>query len=112
MNEPGIYTFIWNVLVQTEEAYAPVIQLQSPDGRTVLGTSGVPAGTAAEGALVSGAAAAYLPAGSAWVLVNASGSALNIPAAGTAPAVFAASLTVTESGFSRCPVQNDGSFAR
>ena len=104
VNEAGVYTFIWNVLVRTENGEAPVIQLQSLDGRTVLGVSGLPAETAENGAQLSGSAAAYLPAGTAWVLVNASGAALDIPSAGTAPAVFAASVTVTESGsLSRFP---------
>jgi hypothetical protein len=75
-----------------------VIVLQSLDGQTVLGLSGVPAEAAGNGALLSGTAVAALPAGSAWVLVNASGAAIDIPVAGTAPAAFAASLTVTEVG--------------
>ena len=81
---------------QTAEgaAAAPVIALQSLDGQTVLGYSGIPA--AENGAQITGKAAAALPAGSSWVLVNASGEALDIPLAGTAPAAFAASLTFAE----------------
>ena len=100
VSEAGVYTFIWQVLVRTAAADAPVIRLQSLDGATVLGTSAIPAAAAGEGALVTGSAVAALPAGSAWVLVNASGTALDIPAAGTAPAVFAASMTVAEVGSS------------
>ena len=96
VSEAGVYTFIWNVLVQTETGDAPVLRLQSLDGQVVLGISGLPAETAAQGAMLSGSAVAYLPAGTAWVLVNATGAPLNIPAAGTAPAVFAASVTVAE----------------
>lgn len=99
VNEAGVYAFHWQVLVQAAEgadAVAPVIVLQSLDGQTVLGNSGVTAEAAADGALISGTAVAALPAGTSWVLVNASGAALDIPLAGTAPAAFAASLTVYE----------------
>ena len=98
VQEPGVYAFSWQVLVQApaEDTAAPVIALQSLDGQTVLGYSGIPAAAAANGALVSGTAVAPLPAGTAWVLVNASGAPLDIPAAGTAPAVFAGNMTVTE----------------
>ena len=98
VNEAGVYRFDWHVLVQTPNGTAAVIVLQSIDGQTVLGISGVPAEQSDDGALLSGTAVAALPAGSAWVLVNASGEAVDIPAAGTAPAAFAASLTVTETG--------------
>ena len=97
VTEAGVYLFQWHVLVQSAAA-APVIALQSLDGQTVLGYSGVPAGAAESGVLVSGTAAAALPAGTAWVLVNATGDTIDIPVAGTAPAAFAASLTVTEIG--------------
>ena len=98
VNEAGVYRFDWHVLVQTPNGTAAVIVLQSIDGQTVLGVSGVPAEQADDGALLSGTAVAALPAGSAWVLVNASGEAIDIPVAGTAPAAFATSLTVTEAG--------------
>lgn len=97
VNEAGVYQFAWHVLVQAAAA-APVIALQSLDGQTVLGYSGIPASAAESGAVVSGSAVADLPAGSAWVLVNASGETIDIPVAGTAPAAFAASLTVTQVG--------------
>ena len=102
VTEAGVYLFQWHVLVQSDAA-APVIALQSLDGQTVLGYSGVPAGAAESGVLVSGSAAAALPAGTAWVLVNASGDIIDIPVAGAAPAAFAASLTVTEIGGSAFP---------
>ena len=98
VSEAGVYRFDWHVLAETADDTAPVIVLQSLDGQTVLGLSGVPAEAAGNGALLSGTAVAALPAGSAWVLVNASGAAIDIPVAGTAPAAFAASLTVTEVG--------------
>ncbi len=98
VNEPGVYQFCWFVLAQPAAAADPVIALQSLEGQTVLGYSGVPAAAAENGALLSGSAVAALPAGSAWVLVNASGEAIDIPVAGTAPASFAASLTVTQIG--------------
>ena len=100
--EAGVYAFDWHILVQTAatpavtDPPAPVIALQSLDGQTVLGYSGVPAAAAADGFMLSGSTVAALPAGTAWVLVNASGAAIDIPAAGTAPAVFAASMTVRE----------------
>lgn len=94
VSEPGVYAFSWHVLVQAETD--PVIALQSLDGRTVLGYSGTLAAAAENGAVISGTAVAALPAGSAWVLVNASGGTLDIPVAGTAPATFSAVLTVTE----------------
>ena len=98
VSEAGVYRFDWHVLAETADDTAPVIVLQSLDGQTVLGLSGIPADAAGNGALLSGTAVAALPAGSAWVLVNASGAAIDIPVAGTAPAAFAASLTVTEVG--------------
>lgn len=99
VNEAGVYAFDWHVLVQSAEAAGDVvIVLQSLDGQTVLGTSGALDVPTEGSTTVSGSAVAYLPAGTAWVLVNASGSAINIPAAGTAPTVFAASLRVTEVG--------------
>ncbi|MBP0988349.1 MAG: hypothetical protein J6S92_08720, partial [Oscillospiraceae bacterium] len=75
--------------------------LQSLDGQTVLGLSGTLAAAAENGTVISGSAVAALPAGTSWVLVNASGGALDIPVAGTAPASFAAVLTVTEVSGSR-----------
>ncbi len=98
VNEAGVYVFQWSVLVQSdgEAAADPVIALQSLNGQTVLGYSGTLAAAAADGTVLSGTAVAALPAGSSLVLVNASGAALNIPVAGTAPAAFAAVLTVTE----------------
>lgn len=98
VSEAGVYRFDWHVLAETADDTAPVIVLQSLDGQTALGLSGVPAEAAGNGALLSGTAVAALPAGSAWVLVNASGAAIDIPVAGTAPAAFAASLTVAEVG--------------
>ena len=98
VNEAGVYQFVWFVLARPAAAADPVIALQSLEGQTVLGYSGVPAAAAENGALLSGSAVAALPAGSAWVLVNASGEAIDIPVAGTAPASFAASLTVTQIG--------------
>lgn len=98
VSEAGVYRFDWHVLAETADDTAPVIVLQSLVGQTVLGLSGVPAEAVGNGALLSGTAVAALPAGSAWVLVNASGAAIDIPVAGTAPAAFAASLTVTEVG--------------
>ncbi len=96
--EPGVYAFNWQMLVQMPDGdtAAPVIALQSLDGQTVLGYSGVPAAAAVNGVLLSGSAVAALPAGTAWVLVNASGVPIDIPAAGTAPAVFAGSMSVAE----------------
>ena len=93
VNESGVYAIDWTVLVQSAAA-DPVIALQSLDGQTVLGYSGALAAAAADGVQLSGSTVAALPAGSAWVLVNASGEAVDIPLAGTAPASFAASLSV------------------
>lgn len=102
VNESDVYAFDWQVNVQSAEAEGDaVIALQSLDGQTVLALSGAPAVPTTGGTVVSGSAAAFLPAGTAWALVNTSGAALNIPAAGTAPAAFAASLTVTEIGSMR-----------
>ena len=101
VNEAGVYQFCWAVLARPAAAADPVIALQSLEGQTVLGYSGLPAAAAENGALLSGSAVAALPAGSAWVLVNASGEAIDIPVAGTAPAAFAASLTVTQIGRQR-----------
>lgn len=96
VSEPGVYAFQWYVLVQSAGAADPVIALQSLDGQTVLGYSGTLAAAAENGAVISGSAVAALPAGTSWVLVNASGNTLDLPVAGTAPASFAAVLTVTE----------------
>ncbi|MBQ8920614.1 MAG: hypothetical protein IJ060_00430 [Oscillospiraceae bacterium] len=97
VTEPGVYEFNWNVLVQSDGAAADaVIALQSLDGQTVLGVSGAAEVPTTGGTQISGNAVAFLPAGTAWALVNVSGAAVNIPVAGTAPNVFAASMTVTE----------------
>ena len=96
VSEPGVYAFDWHVLVQSAGTDDPVIALQSLDGQTVLGYSGTLAAAAENGTVISGAAVAALPAGTSWVLVNASRNAIDIPVAGTAPAFFAAVLTVTE----------------
>lgn len=96
VTETGAYAFDWHVLVQTANGADPVIALQSLDGQTVLGYSGTLAEAAASGVVIGGTAVAVLPAGTAWVLVNASGATIDIPVAGTAPASFAAVLTVTE----------------
>ena len=97
--EAGVYAFAWQVLVQSQGgAEDVVIALQSLDGQTVLGYSGASAVPADGGTLIAGSAVAYLPAGTAWSLVNVSGAAINIPVTGTAPAVFAASMTVSEIG--------------
>lgn len=102
VNEAGVYAFAWHVLVQTAAGSdAPVIALQSLDGQTVLGLSGTLAAAAENGTVISGSAVAALPAGTSWVLVNASGGALDLPVAGTAPAAFTAVLTVTEVSGSR-----------
>ena len=99
VSEAGVYAFVWQVLVQSDGAAADaVIALQSLDGQTVLGYSGALAVPADGGTLVTGSAVAYLPAGTAWALVNVSGAPINLPVTGTAPAVFAASMTVTEVG--------------
>lgn len=96
VNEAGVYAFDWHVLVQIAGGEDPVIALQSLDGQTVLGYSGTLAAAAANGVVIGGTAVAALPAGTSWVLVNASGGPIDIPVAGTAPASFAAVLTVTE----------------
>ena len=97
VSEPGVYAFNWQVLVQSDgEAADAVIALQSLDGQTVLGVSGAPEVPTTGGTLISGNAVAFLPAGTAWALVNVSGTAINIPVSGTAPNVFAASMSVTE----------------
>ncbi|HBI86205.1 MAG TPA: hypothetical protein DDX71_08005 [Ruminococcus sp.] len=100
VNEAGVYLIAWQVLVQSAagDAADAVIALQSLDGQTVLAVSGASGVPAAGAALVSGTTVAQLPAGTSWVLVNLSGAAVNIPAAGTAPAAFSAALTVTEIG--------------
>ncbi|MBR6108046.1 MAG: hypothetical protein IKQ39_08570 [Oscillospiraceae bacterium] len=99
VTEAGVYAFAWQILVQSDGAAADaVIALQSLDGQTVLGYSGAIDVPETGSTLVSGSAVAYLPAGTAWVLVNVSGAAINIPVTGTAPAVFAASMTVSEVG--------------
>jgi len=95
VKEAGVYFFSWDVLTQTAgEEGDVVIALQSLDGAVLLATSGAADVTAEGSTQVSGSAVAMLPAGSAWALVNASGDALSIPVAGTAPAAFAASLNV------------------
>ncbi len=97
VSESGVYAFNWQVLVQSDGAAADAaIALQSLDGQTVLGMSGAPQVPETGGTLISGSAVAFLPAGTAWALVNVSGAAINIPVAGIAPNVFAASMTVTE----------------
>lgn len=96
VNEPGVYLFNWHVLVQATAENDPVISLQSLDGQTVLGLSGAPNASTTDGTVVSGSAVAALPAGTSWVLVNATGEPINIPVAGTAPSTYAASMTVTE----------------
>ena len=96
---PGIYAFDWQVLVQSaEEPSDAVIALQSLDGTAVLGISGAIAVPTDSGTLISGSAVAQLRPGTEYALVNASGTGINIPVAGTAPASFAASLIVTEVG--------------
>ena len=101
--DAGVYAIDWTVLVQpagegaaADPLPALVIALQSLDGRTVLGYAGIPSAAAADGAQLTGRAVAALPAGSSWVLVNASGETIDVPLAGTAPAAFAAQLTVAE----------------
>ena len=85
------------MLTQSVDAAADVVlALQSLDGTTVLATSGAIEVPTEGGTLVSGTAVAFLPAGTTWALVNASGAAISIPVAGTAPASFAASLVVAE----------------
>ncbi len=97
VTEPGVYEFNWNVLVQSDGAAADAaIALQSLDGQTVLGMTGAPEVPETGGTLLTGTAVAFLPAGTAWALVNVSGAPINIPVAGSAPNVFAASLSVTE----------------
>lgn len=97
INEAGVYHFSWDVLTQsTSEELPIVIALQSLDGATVLAYSGTAAADAAGSTLVSGETTAALAAGTAWVLVNRSGAAINLPAAGTPPTAFTAQLTVTE----------------
>lgn len=99
VNEAGVYAFDWHVLVQSAaDAADAVIALQSLDGSTVLATSGAASVPADGAALVSGHTVAALQAGTAWALVNVSGAAINLPVAGTAPAVFAAALTVAQIG--------------
>ena len=95
INAPGIYSFTWNVLVQSvEQAGDVIISLQSLDGTAVLGSSGAAAVPVAGGTLVSGSVTARLRPGTEWALVNNSGAAIALPAAGTAPAAFTASETV------------------
>ncbi|MBR6420726.1 MAG: hypothetical protein IKS42_10350 [Oscillospiraceae bacterium] len=97
VNETGVYAFDWNVLAEGG-ADGVVITLQSLDGAVLLATSGVPGGTADTPVAVSGHTVALLRAGTAWTLVNASDTPIDIPVAGAAPAVFAASLTVAQVG--------------
>lgn len=98
VNKTGVYTINWTVLVQTSGGGTadPVIALQSLDGQTVLGYTGTLNADMTNGAQLTGHTVALLPAGSSWVLVNATGEAIDIPVAGTAPAAFAASMTVVE----------------
>lgn len=96
VNETGVYDIDWTVLVTATGSEDPVIALQSLDGQTVLGYTGTVNGAATDGAQLTGHAVALLPAGSSWVLVNATGAAIDVSLAGTAPAAFAASMTVTE----------------
>ena len=95
VTEPGVYVFKWQVLVQSADAAADVvISLQSLDGTAVLASSGAVAVPAEGGVLVAGSAVAQLRPGTSWALVNNSGAAINLPAAGTAPAAFVGSETV------------------
>ena len=95
VNEPGVYLIQWQAAVQSaEDAADAVLALQSQDGQRVLALSGAPQVPAEGGSVINGSTAAFLPAGTAWSLVNVSGAPLNIPAAGRAPAAFAAALTV------------------
>ena len=96
VNAPGLYAFDWQVLTQSagEETDA-VISLQSLDGTAVLASSGALAVPTEGGTLISGSAVARLQPGTSWALVNNSGAAIALPAAGTAPAAFTASMTVT-----------------
>ena len=97
VNEPGVYAFRWSVLVQSTDAPADaVISLQSLDGSAVLASSGAIDVPAEGGTLVCGTAVAQLCPGTSWALVNNSGVPVNVPAAGTAPAAFAASETVVK----------------
>ena len=99
VTETGVYEVQWHVLTQSAAAAADVVlAFQSLDGTASVGTSGALAVPAEGGTLVSGHTIALLRAGTAWALVNVSGGAINIPAAGTAPAAFAAALSVTEVG--------------
>lgn len=106
VNEPGVYTFNWQVLVQIGgDGTDAVITLESLDGQTILGRSGVPAAVTGDGALITGSAVAALPAGTAWILVNSSAAALDIPVVGTAPNTFSAAMTVSEVGSSNLAQQ-------
>lgn len=100
VNEPGVYTFNWQVLASITGGTDAVITLESLDGQTILGRSGVPGALTTDGALITGSAVAALPAGTAWVLINSSADALNIPVVGTAPNTFSAAMTVAEVGSS------------
>lgn len=96
VNRPGIYAFTWQVLVQSAEAVGDVVvSLQSLEGTAVLGSSGALAVPTEDGVLISGAAVGRLRPGSAWALVNNSGAAISLPAAGTVPAAFVGAMTVT-----------------
>ena len=96
VNAPGLYAFDWQVLTQSVgDAADVVISLQSLDGTAVLASSGAEAVPAEGGTLVSGSAVARLMPGTSWALVNNSGAAVSLPAAGTAPAAFVGSETVT-----------------
>ena len=96
---PGVYAFDWQMLAHpTVGAADVVIALQSLDGSAVLGISGAIDVPSDGGTLISGSAVAQLRPDTEYALVNVSGTPINISVAGTAPASFAASLTVTEAG--------------
>lgn len=95
VNQTGVYDIDWTVLV-TATTGNPVIALQSTDGQTVLGYTGTLNADATDGTQLTGHTVALLPAGSSWVLVNATGEAIDVSLAGTAPAAFAASMTVAQ----------------
>ena len=77
-----------------QQTLKAVYTFQSRSGLKQDGLAGKKTLAALESAVISGSTAAFLPAGTAWSLVNVSGAPLNIPAAGRAPAAFAAALTV------------------
>lgn len=96
VNNTGVYAIDWTVLVTATGTEDPVIALQSLDGQPVLGYTGTLNDAATNGALLTGHTVATLQAGSSWVLVNATSDPINISLAGTAPAAFAASMTIAE----------------